>query len=74
MAMGRLHRVAWVCGCLLSSILLVRLWGGSMERASFVVKRGVCGEVCCSGMEEDSTPSEEWWIYFGLKLANWESV
>ena len=26
------------------------------------------GDVCCSGMEEDSTPSEEWWIYFGLKL------
>ena len=26
-------------------------------------------DVCCSGMEEDSTPSEERWIYFGLKLA-----
>ena len=32
------------------------------------------GDVCCSGMEEDSTPSEEWWIYFGLKLAYGESV
>ena len=28
----------------------------------------------CSGMEEDSTPSEEWWIYFGLKLAYGKSV
>ena len=27
-----------------------------------------------SGMEEDSTPSEEWWIYFGLMLAYGESV
>ena len=27
-----------------------------------------------SGMEEDSTPSEDWWIYFGLKLAYVESV
>ena len=32
------------------------------------------GDVCCSGMEEDSNPSEEWWIYFGLKLASGESV
>ena len=32
------------------------------------------GDVCCSGMEEDSTPSEERWIYFGLKLAYGESV
>ena len=31
------------------------------------------GDVC-SSMEEDSTPSEEWWIYFGLKLAYVESV
>ena len=35
--------------------------------------RGMC-HVCCSGMEEDSTPSEEWWIYFGLKLAYGELV
>ena len=26
-------------------------------------------DICCSGMEKDSTPPEEWWIYFGLKLA-----
>ena len=32
------------------------------------------GDVCCFGMEEDSTPSEEWWIYFGLKLAYGELV
>ena len=31
------------------------------------------GDVC-SGIEEDSTSSEEWWIYFGLKLAYVESV
>ena len=31
-------------------------------------------DVCCSGMEKDSTPPEEWWIYFGLKLAYGESV
>ena len=32
------------------------------------------GDVCCSDMEEDSTRSEEWWIYFGLKLAYGELV
>ena len=32
------------------------------------------GDVCCSGMEEELTPSKERWIYFGLKLAYGESV
>ena len=32
------------------------------------------GDVCCSGMEEDSTPSEERWGYFGLNLAYGQSV
>ena len=32
------------------------------------------GYVCCSGMEEDSTPSEERWSYFGLNLAYGQSV
>ena len=32
------------------------------------------GGDCWSGMEEDSTPSEGQWIYFGLKLAYGESV
>ena len=32
------------------------------------------GDVCCSGMEEDSTPSEERWSYFGLNLAYGQSV
>ena len=59
---------------LTSFIFQVGLGGGSMGRASFVVKRGVLGDVCCSGMEEDSTPSEERWGYFGLNLAYGQSV
>ena len=45
------------------------VWGG----LALWLREGY-GDVCCSGMEEDSTPSEEWWIYFGLKLAYGESV
>ena len=57
---------------LTSSIFQVGLGGGSMGKASFVVKRGVWGT--CSGMEEDSTPSEERWSYFHMKLAYGQSV
>ena len=45
------------------------VWGG----LALWIREGIRG-VCCSGMEEDSTSSEERWIYFGLKLAYGESV
>ena len=38
-AMGRSHRVAYVCGCLVA-LFFWWDWGGSMGRTSFVVKRG----------------------------------
>ena len=72
-SMGKSHWVACVCGCLL--VLFFRwdwgvvVWG----RLALWLVRGM-GDVCCSGMEEDSTPSEERWGYFGLNLAYGQSV
>ena len=59
---------------LTSSILRVGLggvlvWGGLV----LWLREGYRGRLF-SGMEEDSTPSEKRWIYFGLKLAYGESV
>ena len=44
-----------------------------MGRASFVVKSGVWVRLLF-WYGGDSTPSEEWWIYFDRKLDYGESV